>query len=80
MAKIRCTPSEKVYTPLHCLFGNTPIANSSQYKTFAKQNNLNKPVSTLPFTGFDLGLILFAGVILVALGVSLRRITRRRTT
>lgn len=37
-----------------------------------------KPVktSTLPFTGLDLGFIVGAGVVLIVLGVSLRRLSR----
>jgi hypothetical protein len=33
---------------------------------------------TLPFTGLDLGVVLGAGLILVATGFSLRRLTRKR--
>jgi len=32
---------------------------------------------TLPFTGIDLGVIVLAGVVLVVMGVSLRRFARR---
>lgn len=36
--------------------------------------------STLPFTGLDLGFIVAAGVVLVVLGVSLRRLSRTPPT
>lgn len=32
---------------------------------------------TLPFTGLDLGVIVLAGIVLVVMGVSLRRFARR---
>jgi len=32
---------------------------------------------TLPFTGVDLGVIVLAGIVLVVMGVSLRRFARR---
>jgi hypothetical protein len=35
---------------------------------------------TLPFTGLDLGFLAAAGAVLVAMGISLRRITRKRDT
>ena len=38
-----------------------------------------KKVTTLPFTGFDLAFVVIGGVVLVATGVSLRRVTRKPT-
>ncbi len=35
------------------------------------------PAQQLPFTGLDLGLVVAAGLVLVALGFSLRRLTRK---
>jgi hypothetical protein len=34
--------------------------------------------ATLPFTGLDLGLIAGAGIVLVGMGLSLRRVTRKQ--
>ena len=36
-----------------------------------------KAAATLPFTGLDLGLVAGAGVVLVGMGFSLRRVTRK---
>jgi len=35
-----------------------------------------KPSKTLPFTGFDLGLVAGAGILIVMIGVAMRRIGR----
>ena len=39
-----------------------------------------KPGAQLPFTGLDLGLVVGAGLVLIALGFSLRRLTRKPLT
>lgn len=37
-----------------------------------------KPSGSLPFTGLDLGFLSAAGVVLLGMGVSLRRVTRKQ--
>ena len=36
------------------------------------------PTGTLPFTGFDLGLLAFGGGVLLAVGIGMRRLSRPR--
>lgn len=58
-----CTNTEKVYQSVKCLI---PPATQTV------------KAATLPFTGLNLVILIAAGIILIVLGFSLRRITRRR--
>jgi hypothetical protein len=71
------------------LAGNSSTRTTYSTKGETIQKTVSKPrskvktapkshtrVTTLPFTGLDLGFIVAGGLVLVATGVSLRRITR----
>jgi hypothetical protein len=57
----------------------TPSAPATASAPQASPSVLNTatPSSSLPFTGIDLGLFAVAGVVLVGIGVSLRRVTQK---
>ena len=46
-------------------------------KVVAKHVVAKTATATLPFTGLDLGLVAGAGVVLLGMGFSLRRVTRK---
>lgn len=50
------------------------------YGSHTAASTMNCGGHTLPFTGIDLGFVLGAAVILVLMGLSLRRVTRRPTS
>lgn len=63
---MKCSPTQKVY-------GQCPVVKTIQ--TVGAPAPVHT-AGTLPFTGMDLGLVGGAGVVLVAMGISLRRVTR----
>jgi hypothetical protein len=70
------TPSNDVYQsagPKTQQAVNTPPASG----TLGASKESSKPGSELPFTGLDLTFVVGAGVVLVAMGFSLRRLTRK---
>jgi hypothetical protein len=51
----------------------------SKTKPVAKTTPKVVHTGTLPFTGLDLGFIVAGGLVLVAIGASLRRVSRQQT-
>lgn len=47
------------------------------YGSHTSAQTLTCGSKTLPFTGLDLGFVLLGAVVLIGLGLSLRRVTRR---
>jgi hypothetical protein len=55
----------------------TPSAPATAPQASPTVLNTATPSSSLPFTGVDLALFAVAGVVLVGIGVSLRRVTQK---
>jgi hypothetical protein len=58
----------------------TPAATTPAATLGKTAASPTKPGAALPFTGLDLGLVVGAGFVLIALGFSLRRLTRKPST
>lgn len=65
-----CTPAQEVYSSIACL------ALKTLHTFTPATSGATSGSSTLPFTGVDLLFVVLAGLFLIVLGVSLRRITR----
>lgn len=64
---MKCTPTQLIYEKLHCA-GITPNDIPAHFKPGSG--------ASLPFTGFDIAFVVLAGLFLIVLGFSLRRIGR----
>jgi hypothetical protein len=58
----------------------TPASTTPAATLGSSAASATKPGTQLPFTGLDLGLVVGAGFVLIALGFSLRRLTRKPST
>ena len=60
-------------------YGNQSVAPSIQVKDKSASLGSTSPsTGTLPFTGTDLGVFAAAGVVLLGVGIGLRRLGRRK--
>lgn len=59
------------------LAAKTTVKKPAKVKHAIPKKVVVKSAATLPFTGLDLGFIAGAGVVLVGMGLSLRRVTRK---
>lgn len=74
--KTKCSPTEQVYQSVKChIIPAVHHAGEVVGKTVTTIHQA-APQPTLPFTGLDLLAVVFAGVVLIIMGVSLRRVTR----
>jgi hypothetical protein len=70
-------------SPSSAVYGNTgakvdaALAPATSSAPTAAQAASTTGSSTLPFTGLDLGVICAAGVLLIGVGFTLRRVTRK---
>ena len=77
------SPADSVYNPngevLNVVQGGGP-GNVNQTPSVQRESGAGTPTATstgsLPFTGFQAGLVALAGLALVGTGVAMRRVTR----
>lgn len=71
------TPTSDAY-PVHVLGNEVENSgDSTQEATSPEQVEVGSTTGSLPFTGFEVGLVALAGIGLVGLGFAMRRTTRR---
>jgi len=77
VALAQSTPTDDAY-PVHVL-GNEveDHGDSTSQKPQEEQVEVGSTTGSLPFTGFEVGLVVLAGIGLVGLGFAMRRTTRR---
>jgi hypothetical protein len=71
------TPTDDAY-PVHVLGNEVEDHGDSTSQTpQGEQVEVGSTTGSLPFTGFEVGLVVLAGIGLVGLGFAMRRSTRR---
>jgi hypothetical protein len=56
-----------------------PVTSDSRHEVAAKSSSSSTSSSGLPFTGLDVALLFAASGVLLAMGISIRRLSRRQT-